>query len=71
MAKDSHLGLNLLPFLDEEKTAEEEKDSTKLIKSKELVATEKAILHFLNKLLFLEFRLECQLSFNKGLGKVA
>ena len=38
--------MDLLPFLDEEETAEEEKDSTKVIKSKEVVAAEKAYKSF-------------------------
>ena len=46
VAKDSHLGWNLLPFLDKEETTEEEKDSSKLIKSKEVGATEKAYMLF-------------------------
>ena len=45
VAKDSHLGWNLLPFLDEEETAEEERDSSKLIKSKKVVAAKRLICH--------------------------
>ena len=46
VAKDSHLGWSLLPFLDEEETAYEERDSTKLIKSKEVVLAEKAFMSY-------------------------
>ena len=46
LAKDSHMGWNLLPFLDEEETAVEERDSARLIKSKEVVASEKAYMSF-------------------------
>ena len=46
VAKDSHLGWNLLPFLDEEETAYEERDSTRLIKTKEVETDEKAYMAF-------------------------
>ena len=46
VAKDSHLGWNLLPFLDEEEIAVEERDSTRLIKSKEVVSAEKAYMAY-------------------------
>ena len=46
VAKDSHLGWSLLPFLDEEETAYEERDSSKLIKSKEVVTAEKAYMSY-------------------------
>ena len=42
IAKDSHVGWSLLPYLDEEETAVEEKDSLKLIKSKDIAAAEKS-----------------------------
>ena len=40
VAKDSHLGWSLLPLLGEEETAYEERDSTKIIKSKEVNLTQ-------------------------------
>ena len=43
IAKDSHVGWSLLPYLDGEETAVEEKDSLKLIKSKDIAAAEKVI----------------------------
>ena len=46
VAQDSHLGWNLLPFLDEEETAVEERDSSRLIKSKKVVTTEKAFMAY-------------------------
>ena len=46
VAKDSHLGWSLLPFLDEEETAYEERDSSKIIKSKEVVLAEKAFMSY-------------------------
>ena len=46
VAKDSHLGWNLLPFLDEEETAVEERDSTRLIKSKEVVSAKKTYMAY-------------------------
>ena len=36
VAKDSHIGWSLLPFLDKEEMAYEERDSTKMIKSKDI-----------------------------------
>ena len=41
IAKDSHVGWSLLPFLDEEETAYEERDSSKLIKSRDIATAEK------------------------------
>ena len=50
IAKDSHVGWSLLPFLDEEETAYEERDSSKLIKSKDIATAEKDYMTFtLNK----------------------
>ena len=46
IAKDSHIGWALLPFLDEEETASEEKESLKLIKSKAISDAEKAYMSF-------------------------
>ena len=46
MAKDCHLGWSLLLFLDEEESAYEEHDSTKIIKSKEVVLAEKAFMSY-------------------------
>ena len=46
IAKDSHIGWSLLPFLDEEETATEEKDSLKIIKSKDVAAAEKSFMTF-------------------------
>ena len=46
IAKESHIGWALLPFLDEEETAAEEKDSLKLIKSKVISDAEKAFMSF-------------------------
>ena len=41
IAKDSHVGWSLLPYLDEEETAVEERDSLRLIKSKDIATAEK------------------------------
>ena len=41
IAKDSHVGWSLLPYLDEEETAVEERDSSRLIKSKDIATAEK------------------------------
>ena len=41
IAKDSHIGWSLLPFLDEEETAYEERDSSRKIKSKDIATAEK------------------------------
>ena len=46
IAKESHVGWALLPFLDEEETAEEERDSLKLIKSKVITDAEKDFMNF-------------------------
>ena len=46
IAKDSHIRWALLPFLDEEETAAEEKESLKLIKSKAISDAEKAFMSF-------------------------
>ena len=46
ITKESHIGWALLPFLDEEETAEDEKDSLKLIKSKVITDAEKAFMSF-------------------------
>ena len=47
LAKDSHLGWNLLPYmLDEEETAYEERDSSHMIKSKEMVTAKKAFMAY-------------------------
>ena len=46
IAKDSHVGWSLLPYLDEEETAVEEKDSLKLIKSKDIAAAEKSYMTY-------------------------
>ena len=46
IAKDSHIGWALLPYLDEEETATEEKESLKLIKSKAISEAEKAYMSF-------------------------
>ena len=46
VAKDNHLGWNILPFLDEEEVAVEEKDSARIIKSKDVVAAEKSFMSF-------------------------
>ena len=46
ITKESHIGWALLPFLDEEETAEEEKDSLKLIKSKVITDAGKAFMSF-------------------------
>ena len=46
IAKDSHIGWALLPFLDEEETASDEKESLKLIKSKAISDAEKAYMSF-------------------------
>ena len=46
IAKDSHIGWALLPYLDEEETASEEKESLKLIKSKAISEAEKAYMSF-------------------------
>ena len=46
IAKDSHVGWSLLPYLDEEETATEEKDSLKLIKSKDIAAAEKSYMTY-------------------------
>ena len=46
IAKDSHIGWNLLPFLDEEETAYEERDSTRLIKTKDITTAEKAYMSY-------------------------
>ena len=46
IAKDSHVGWSLLPYLDEEETAVEEKDSLKLIKSKAIAAAEKSYMTY-------------------------
>ena len=46
IAKDSHIGWALLPYLDEEETATEEKDSLKLIKSKDVAMAEKNFMSF-------------------------
>ena len=46
ITKESHIGWALLPFLDEEETAEEEKESLKLIKSKVISDAEKAFMSF-------------------------
>ena len=46
IAKDSHIGWALLPYLDEEETASEEKESLKLIKSKAISDAEKAYMSF-------------------------
>ena len=46
VAKDSHIGRNLLPFLDEEETAYEERDSTRMIKSKDITTAEKAYMSY-------------------------
>ena len=46
MAKDSHIGWSLLPYLDEEEIATEEKDSLKIIKSKDVTAAEKSFMTF-------------------------
>ena len=46
IAKDSHIGWALLPYLDEEETASEEKDSLKLIKSKDISTAEKNFMSF-------------------------
>ena len=61
IAKDSHIGWALLPYLDEEETASEEKDSLKLIKSKDITTAEKA---------FMSFSLDKSKtsSFNRGAG---
>ena len=61
IAKDSHIGWALLPYLDEEETASEEKDSLKLIKSKDISTAEKA---------YMSFNLDKNKtsSFNKGSG---
>ena len=61
IAKDSHIGWALLPYLDEEETATEEKDSLKLIKSKAISEAEKA---------YMSFNLDKNKtsSFNKGSG---
>ena len=61
ITKDSHIGWALLPYLDEEETATEEKDSLKLIKSKDISTAEKA---------YMSFNLDKNKtsSFNKGSG---
>ena len=46
VAKDSHIGWSLLPFLDEEETAYEERDSTRMIKSKDITTAEKAYMSY-------------------------
>ena len=46
VAKESHLGWKILPYLDEEEVAEEEKDSSRIIKSKDVSAAEKSFLSF-------------------------
>ena len=46
ITKESHIGWALLPFLDEEETAEEDKDSLKLIKTKTISDAEKAFMSF-------------------------
>ena len=46
ITKESHIGWALLPFLDEEETAEEDKESLKLIKSKTISDAEKAFMSF-------------------------
>ena len=40
------MGWSLLPFLDEEETAYEERDSSKIIKSKDVVLAEKAFMSY-------------------------
>ena len=40
VAKESHLGWKILPYLDEEEVAEDEKDSSCIIKSKDVSAAE-------------------------------
>ena len=46
ITKESHVGWALLPWLDEEETAEEDKDSLKLIRSKTITDAEKAFMSF-------------------------
>ena len=41
IAKDSHIGWSLLPFLDEEETAYEERDSSRMITSRDIAKAEK------------------------------
>ena len=46
VAKESHLGWNIITFLNEEEVDEEEKDSARIIKSKDVVAAEKSFMSF-------------------------
>ena len=46
VAKNSHIRWKLLPFLDEEEVNEDEKDFTKIIKSKVIMAAEKSYMTY-------------------------
>ena len=73
IAKDSHIGWNLLPFLDEEETAYEERDSSRMIKSKDIATAEKAYMSYtLDKTKTSNFRSGCAgrgVSGSRGKGK--